>query len=229
MPRFQHTATLLNDGKVLVTGGVTNDLYAGASLATTELYDPAANQWTAGPLMTAARRRHAATLLADGHVLVSGGAAAVGAFLNSTERYGDLPAQCLPQTGQCLGGRFLAYWLAHGGLARNGYPLTGERLETLEDGHEYLVQYCERVRLEYHPENQPPYNFLLGQFGRRILAGVAPPPTPPLTVANGFGAPYNANAAVRERQGRPATNERAVPGRSSPSSVAAWSISATRR
>ena len=41
----------------------------------------------------------------------------------------------------------------------------------LEDGKTYQVQYFERVRMEYHPENQPPYDVLLGQFGRRILAG----------------------------------------------------------
>ncbi|MGN6812802.1 MAG: hypothetical protein ACTHMP_18215, partial [Thermomicrobiales bacterium] len=85
-----------------------------------------------------------------------------------------------------------------------------------EDGNTYVVQYFERARFEHHPENQPPYNILLGQFGRRILAGVAPPPPPPLVVVNGFGALYNANAAVRERLGRPTTNERAVPGATQP-------------
>jgi len=32
------------------------------------------------------------------------------------------------------------------------------------------VQYFERVRLEYHPENPVPYDIFLGQFGRQILA-----------------------------------------------------------
>ncbi len=31
------------------------------------------------------------------------------------------------------------------------------------------MQYFERARFEYHPENQPPYDVLLGQFGRRVL------------------------------------------------------------
>ena len=31
------------------------------------------------------------------------------------------------------------------------------------------MQYFERARFEHHPENQPPYDILLGQFGRRIL------------------------------------------------------------
>jgi hypothetical protein len=76
---------------------------------------------------------------------------------------------CFAETNQCLRGRFLAYWQQNGGLARNGFPLTDERRELLEDGREYTVQYFERVRLEYHPENAPPFDVLLGQFGRRML------------------------------------------------------------
>jgi hypothetical protein len=76
---------------------------------------------------------------------------------------------CFTETGQCIQGRFFEYWQANGGLARNGYPLTAERRETLEDGKEYTVQYFERVRLEYHPENAAPNDVQLGQFGRRIL------------------------------------------------------------
>ena len=78
--------------------------------------------------------------------------------------------RCFPETGECVGGRFLHYWRANGGLALYGYPLTGERRERLEDGREYVVQYFERARFELHPENQPPNDILLGQFGRRILA-----------------------------------------------------------
>ncbi|HEY8600485.1 MAG TPA: hypothetical protein VIL85_18755 [Thermomicrobiales bacterium] len=77
--------------------------------------------------------------------------------------------QCFAETGHCIQGRFLDYWEANGGLARNGYPLTAERRELLEDGKEYTVQYFERVRLELHPENAAPNDVLLGQFGRRIL------------------------------------------------------------
>ncbi len=74
--------------------------------------------------------------------------------------------RCFVETNQCVAGRFLAYWDTNGGLARNGYPLTPERREILEDGKEYTVQYFERVRMEYHPENAAPYDVLLGQFGR---------------------------------------------------------------
>lgn len=85
--------------------------------------------------------------------------------------------QCFAEIGQCVAGRFLAYWRYNGGLARHGYPLTGERRERLEDGQEYLVQYFERTRLEYHPENAPPYDVLIGQLGRHFHP-VDPPVAP---------------------------------------------------
>jgi hypothetical protein len=86
--------------------------------------------------------------------------------------------RCFAETGQCVAGRFLAYWRYNGGLSRHGYPLTGERRERLEDGREYLVQYFERTRLEYHPENAPPYDVLIGQLGRR--SHPVDPPVAPL-------------------------------------------------
>src|SRR5437763_9851845 len=77
---------------------------------------------------------------------------------------------CFAETGFCVRGAFLDYWLAHGGLAINGFPLSDEFTEVLEDGKPYTVQYCERARLEWHPEiADPQYRVLLGQFGRRVL------------------------------------------------------------
>lgn len=82
--------------------------------------------------------------------------------------------QCFSETGLCITGRFLNYWNAHGGLALNGLPLTPERIETLEDGKSYRVQYFERVRLEYHPEYAAPNDVQLGQLGRLLRAADAP-------------------------------------------------------
>ena len=67
--RRHHTATLLPNGKVLVTGGES----AGSRLSTAELYDPAKGTWTKVSGMSVARRYHTATLLNDGKVLVTGG------------------------------------------------------------------------------------------------------------------------------------------------------------
>ena len=86
--------------------------------------------------------------------------------------------------GYCLYGLFLQYWRGHGGLALNGLPISTVLEERLEDGRVYFVQYCERTRLEYHPENPLPNDLLLGQFGRRIHP--ADPPAPPLVGARYF-------------------------------------------
>lgn len=64
LARGMHRATLLTNGKVLVTGGYP----AGNS---TEIYDPAANTWTAAAPMIYSRYSHAAVRLADGKVLVA--------------------------------------------------------------------------------------------------------------------------------------------------------------
>jgi hypothetical protein len=77
-------------------------------------------------------------------------------------------------TGHTLRGRFRDYWTQHGGLMQFGYPLTEEFIEqNATDGNGYLVQYFERNRFEFHPENQPPYDVLLGLLGRSVTAGRA--------------------------------------------------------
>jgi WD40 repeat protein len=67
--RAHHTATRLNNGKVLVTGGV-NSTDPGA---TTELYDPASGSFAPTGSMGSTRAYHTATLLNGGKVLVTGG------------------------------------------------------------------------------------------------------------------------------------------------------------
>jgi hypothetical protein len=83
---------------------------------------------------------------------------------------GPTPAggeQCFSETGTCVRGRFLDHWRAHGGLAVNGYPISEEFVETLEDGNAYTVQYFERARFEHHPEFAgTAYEVLLGHLGR---------------------------------------------------------------
>jgi hypothetical protein len=69
--RVFHTATLLNSGKVLVTGG--HD-------ASAELYDPTSGTFAATGSMSVGRSSHTATLLANGKVLIAGGQNASGAL-----------------------------------------------------------------------------------------------------------------------------------------------------
>lgn len=86
--------------------------------------------------------------------------------------------ECFAETGFCVGGVFLDRWRATGGATINGFPLSDEFAQRLEDGKTHTVQYFERVRMEAHPENPAPYDVLLGQFGRRIHGQVEPPVAP---------------------------------------------------
>lgn len=83
--RFLHTATTLNDGRVLVVGGAQRDPLTAYNSA--ELYTPGGGSWTftATP-MAAARYAHTATLLPSGEVLVVGGVN-LTTTLNSVEFY----------------------------------------------------------------------------------------------------------------------------------------------
>tara|TARA_B100001750_G_C15518552_1_gene609467 strand:+ start:2149 stop:3273 length:1125 start_codon:yes stop_codon:yes gene_type:complete len=74
------TATLLNNGKVLVTGGEFQQegwggLYGGAivNMDGTEIYDPSSGTWVAAAPMTERRKYHSALLMKDGKVIVVGG------------------------------------------------------------------------------------------------------------------------------------------------------------
>ncbi|WP_164002354.1 Kelch repeat-containing protein [Pyxidicoccus caerfyrddinensis] len=68
--RYSHTATLLKDGRVLVSGGQN---LAGSALALAEVYDPTSGTWSAISPMVVNRTLFTATLLDNGKVLVSGG------------------------------------------------------------------------------------------------------------------------------------------------------------
>jgi len=99
--REVHTATLLPNGKVLVTGGYNS---GSGALAGAEVYDPATGTWTATGSLATARELHTATLLPNGKVLVTGGYGSSG-YLASAELYD-------PATGT---------WTATGSLATARY------------------------------------------------------------------------------------------------------------
>ena len=84
--RVGHTATLLSTGKVLVTGGISGAPPATTVLAEAELYDPVAGTFsqTTGS-MASARELHAASLLTDGKVIVTGGLDSTGKPLATAE------------------------------------------------------------------------------------------------------------------------------------------------
>jgi hypothetical protein len=82
--RFDHAASRLASGEVLVSGGTAQS----NALSGSELYDPRTDTWrTAGP-MRSARRDHVQVALRDGTVLVAGGHGSYnGASLSSAERW----------------------------------------------------------------------------------------------------------------------------------------------
>ncbi|WP_437982774.1 Kelch repeat-containing protein [Sorangium sp. So ce117] len=81
--RAEHTATSLDDGRVLIAGGFLgldegifcDPKYPTTPLGSAEIYDPATGAFLAAAPMAAVRGGHTATRLADGRVLVIGGEA----------------------------------------------------------------------------------------------------------------------------------------------------------
>jgi hypothetical protein len=83
-----------------------------------------------------------------------------------------VPAQAISstfyfvETGHNLSNAFLSYWQRNGGLAVFGYPISEEMVETnAGNKQQYTVQYFERNRFEWHPENPPAFNVQLGLLG----------------------------------------------------------------
>jgi hypothetical protein len=81
--RSRQTATLLADGRVLITGGIEYVNDTVADLAEAELYDPRTNGFTATGALSTARSYQTATRLADGRVLVAGGGGSDDAHLSA--------------------------------------------------------------------------------------------------------------------------------------------------
>jgi hypothetical protein len=82
--RFSHTATLLENNKVLIAGGMERN---GVWLDSAELYDAASGQFAPAGQMHARRAGATATLLPDGKVLIAGGNDESGKSLATAEIY----------------------------------------------------------------------------------------------------------------------------------------------
>jgi len=90
--RDWHTATLLEDGTVLITGGINET--AASTIA--ERFDPASESFSATGSMTSVRVSASATLLNNGMVLLAGGKAADGTPLATAELFDPASRSFVP-------------------------------------------------------------------------------------------------------------------------------------
>jgi len=124
--RYDHTATLLPDGRVLIAGGGNP---GSVSLANAELFDPTATTTpfsaTTGS-MTTSRRYHTATVLPNGKVLMAGGMHLAGDAISSAELY-DPTTKTFATTGNLGTGRtqHTATLLPNGKVLITGGSLSG--------------------------------------------------------------------------------------------------------
>jgi uncharacterized protein YkwD len=83
-------------------------------------------------------------------------------------------------TGHAIADAFWGYWSRHGlaqveavitereSVALFGYPISEAQMEQASNGQQYLTQWFERARFEYHPENPDPNKVLLGLLGTEM-------------------------------------------------------------
>ncbi len=135
--RMMHTATLLQNGKVLVAGGIDGDDFE-VGFSSAELYNPDTGTWSVAGSLSTNRALHTATLLQNGKVLVVGGSNAEGSaelydpatdiwsHAGTLSRYGYHTATLLP-SGQVL--------IAGGSAPTNGSGLISVDSADLYDPH----------------------------------------------------------------------------------------------
>lgn len=91
LARTQHSATLLNNGTVLVAGGGSDSTASGY---TAEVYSPQTGTWRfTSHVMNFSRTGHTAVKLADGRVLLAGG---TGSLTNPGEVFDPVTEQFTP-------------------------------------------------------------------------------------------------------------------------------------
>ena len=168
--RVSHTATLLTNGKVLVTGG--HD-------ASAELYDPTPGTFaaTAGS-MSVGRNSHTATLLASGKVLIAGGQSVSGA-LATAELYDPNSGTFTATTGTMTEARMLhtATLLANGKVLIAGGQNASGALATAELYDPATGKFTATTLGMVSPRTSHAATLLLSNGNVLVTGGIANVPT----------------------------------------------------
>jgi hypothetical protein len=123
--RMLHTATSLarsprdDQSKVFIAGGAEGSIIIPLPNATTEFYNPLKRAFDPGPLMSLPRAGHQASLLQDGRVLITGGAATGGFVTDSCEIYDPVTNVITP-------------------VGSMGFPRVAHRQTVLADGRVFV-------------------------------------------------------------------------------------------
>ncbi len=128
--RYDHRATLLPDGRVLVSGGRTDsDIYSDVAI-----YNPVVGTWTSSAPMKSPRTSHTATLLSTGKILLVGGETnALGDITATTECYSLVDnAYVYSECQDLTDNQMPANWFIQSGTDGPGYSFSDGRLNAYQ-------------------------------------------------------------------------------------------------
>lgn len=170
-----HTATVLDDGRVLIVGGYTS---LDTDTARVEIFDPATNTFTQTGSLHLPRHGHSATLLMDGRVLVIGGYALPQGWLSDAEIYDPeteqwATTQPLFPHGVCHSATLLADGrvLVMAGSIRSGHPGSDDRVEIFNPNTNRWQ------KAAYHEHTEACQTATRLEDGRVLIAGGLADPT----------------------------------------------------
>ena len=132
---------------------------------------------------------------------------------------GDRNHEYFPETGQVVSYGFLEYFRARGGIDIFGYPISAQAVE-----NGIVVQYFQRARLEWRPDNPARYRvqpgligleYYLRRYGQVPVPTAAP--TPPVAPVPPTQVPPPAASATAGRAPAPASPAATTPPAASPS------------
>ncbi len=122
--RYDHAATLLPDGSVLIAGG-TKGANPNPVLSSTEIFSPRKETWHAGQPLDAPRHRVKFIRLPDGRTILFGSAAAPLAYEPAAGTWEKLSAlQVLRVAGFTISASSVGRVILSGGALHTGEPTT---------------------------------------------------------------------------------------------------------